>query len=77
MEDILIYILIVFVIIWLVGIPLCVLDDKKQYNNGICPDCGKELVHIDTDSQGGRGYLCKNCGYITWISWPVDRKRGK
>lgn len=76
MGDILIYILIYFVVFWLVGIPLCILSDKKSYNNGICSHCGKELRYFDTDSQGARGYCCDGCNNFIWISWPVDRKRG-
>jgi hypothetical protein len=50
--------------------------EKKGFNNGICPYCKRKLVHFDTDSQGGRGYTCKNtnCGYYTWVSYKcVDK----
>ena len=51
----------------LIGIHL----EKKSFNNGTCPYCKRKLVHFDTDSQGGRGYTCKNtnCGYYTWVSY--------
>lgn len=48
--------------------------EKNSYNNGICPLCGNKLRRFDTDSQGGRGYTCDNCGYSTWISYNVDKK---
>ena len=34
-----------------------ILLEKKEYNRGICPYCGKKLVQLDTDSQGNRGYV--------------------
>lgn len=71
------YVLIVLIIIVLVGIPVCILTDKKEYNNGVCPKCGTEYRHFATDSHGGRGYCCDGCNYVIWISWPVDRKRFK
>ena len=75
MDNLLIYILIGFVVIWLVGIVLCILSDIKSYNKGYCPKCGNKLRLFDTDSQGGRGYCCDSCnGYATWIGWPVDKK---
>ena len=51
--------------------------DVKSYNNGVCKECGSPLTRFDTDSQGGRGYVCYSCEpfrYI-WISYPwVDHK---
>ena len=47
-----------------------ILLEKKEYNRGICPYCGKKLVQLDTDSQGNRGYVCYECSYYTWISYP-------
>lgn len=51
--------------------------EKKGFNNGICPKCGKKLEHFDNDSQGGRLYKCSGayCHYYTAVSWPgVDKK---
>ena len=39
------------------------LQEKKEFNNGICPHCGKRLVHFDDDSQGGQGWCCYDCKY--------------
>ncbi len=47
--------------------------EKQAWNNGICAKYGEPWVHFDTDSQGGRGYNCRD-QYI-WISWPVDKVR--
>ena len=43
--------------------------EKDSFNDGICPKCGKPLKHFDNDSQGGQGWCCDNCGYITWVTW--------
>ena len=43
--------------------------EKKEFNKGICPNCHTKLYNFDTDSQGGRGYTCTNCNYVTWVSW--------
>lgn len=45
-------------------------SEKKSYNNGICNECGTKLYHFDNDSQGGRGYVCNECNYTTWVSYP-------
>lgn len=46
------------------------LSEAKKYNNGVCPLCGGDIEHFDTDSQGGRGYCCKKCRkYYIWASW--------
>ena len=47
--------------------------EKKAFNNGICPRCGKKLRYFGSDSQGGRGYCCNDCRYTTWCSYNVDK----
>jgi len=49
------------------------LHERKLWNNGICAEYNEPWVHFDNDSQGGRGYKCRDRSI--WISWPVDRKR--
>ena len=44
-------------------------QEKKHFNNGICPNCGEPLRYFDSDSQGGQGWTCDKCNYTTWISW--------
>lgn len=44
--------------------------EKRLYNKGICPKCGASLEYYGTDSQGGRGYVCRPCNYDTWVSYP-------
>lgn len=54
------------------------IGEYKTFNKGVCKNCGGPLVCFDMDSQGGRGYICKNCRFTTWVSYPwVDRKYGK
>lgn len=43
--------------------------EKKNFNDGICPNCRTFLRHFDDDSQGGQGWTCDHCDYVTWISW--------
>lgn len=48
--------------------------ERKSFNNGVCPKCGHKLRYFDTDSQGGRGYICDRCLYDAWVSYNcVDR----
>lgn len=51
--------------------------EEHYYNNGICRHCGKPLRYFDTDSQGGRGYCCDDCGYHTWVSYKTVDKNYK
>ena len=51
------------------GCSLAYKNELKSFNNGVCPNCGTKLRHFDDDSQGGQGWRCDNCSYITWISW--------
>lgn len=44
----------------------------KNYNNGKCPYCNHNFRFFDTDSQGGRGYICDECGYVCWVSYLID-----
>jgi hypothetical protein len=48
-------------------------NEKKEWNNGICAQYGEPWVLFDHDSQGGRGYSCRD--RTIWISYPVDRIR--
>lgn len=49
--------------------------EKREWNGGTCPKCGKLWERFDTDSQGGRGYKCP-CPQNIWISYPgVDKRK--
>ena len=64
--------LIIFVTILLFIVVRCIIcyfKEKRDFNNGVCPNCGKPLKHFDDDSQGGQGWCCYDCNYFTWISW--------
>ena len=76
MKILLIVFLIVFLILWLGGMALGIFLERKDWNKGRCPECGKEWRHFDNDSQGGRGYICDDCIKVIWISYPlIDRKK--
>jgi len=47
--------------------------EARNYNKGVCIKCGNKLQQFDTDSQGNRGYICNNCSYTTWVSYPIDK----
>jgi len=47
--------------------------EKEDWNKGICKSCGTKWHNFDTDSQGGRGYVCETRKHWTWISYGVDR----
>jgi len=54
------------------------LNEKKQWNDGICPETGRPWKLFEIDSQGGRGYISSK-GEVTkriWISWKVDKNHG-
>ncbi len=53
------------------GIIWAITSEARAWNNGFCAKYGEPWKLFDTDSQGGRGYKCRDV-YI-WISWPVDR----
>lgn len=60
---------ITILLFMVVGCIRCYFKEKKDFNNGVCPNCGKPLKHFDNDSQGGQGWCCYDCKYFTWISW--------
>lgn len=64
-----IIVLFILIIALIAGIVMAILSEKKNFNNGICPHCNKELRRFDTDSQGGRGYCCDDCDYYVWVSY--------
>ena len=80
-------IMVAIVLLFAIGIPLAYRSEKKAFNNGKCPHCGSDLKWEDSDSQGGRLWMCPShymkdkygkplCpGYACWISYNrVDKK---
>lgn len=66
---------IAIIILVISGILIGMYLEYKDFNNGICPKCGKPLIWFDTDSQGGRGYCCNKCRYFVWVSYScIDKK---
>ncbi len=71
MVKIIIAVLLIF---WIVTIPIFRAIEKREYNNGHCK-CGGVWKYFDTDSQGGDGYYCENCGKVIWICWFHPNRR--
>ena len=44
------------------------MNEKREYNNGICPECGKKMNLLYIDEDGERSYVCEDCVYAVWIS---------
>lgn len=75
--DIILLICIIIIIAFIYGILYGIKVERKGFNNGVCPKCGKQLKRFDTDSQGGRGYCCNDCRYFTWVSYNCVDKNFK
>lgn len=61
-------------LVWIGMVLIAVFYEHKEYNNGRCK-CGGKWKYFDTDSQGGDGYYCENCGKVIWISWFHPNRR--
>ena len=60
----------IVVILWIGVAPLFfVHSERATYNNGVCKKCGGKLRHADNDSQGGKLWVCDDCGTHLWTSW--------
>lgn len=64
-----IWVLIAIITVWLGAIPVFVLQDRRTWNGGVCRKCGGRLHHADTDSQGGKLWVCEQCHCRFWTSW--------
>lgn len=60
--------ILIFIAVATIVCSNCYTVSKKQWNNGKCK-CGGDWKYFDTDSQGGDGYECTNCGKVIWQSW--------
>ena len=76
MKFFILFSIILFVCI-LLGILYTIKSEKKEFNNHICPKCGKSLQLFDVDSQGGRGYCCNDCNYYAWVNYGCVDKHFK
>ena len=64
---------VVFILLLIGGMQYGIYIEKKGFNKGVCPKCGK-IKYFDMNSQGGRGYCCNSCKYYTWVSYKcVDK----
>jgi hypothetical protein len=60
---------------FLVGIIWQYRNERRDWNGGVCPDCGTPWRSFTMDSQGGRGYNCETHCNSIWISYPgIDRE---
>ena len=39
------------------------IDWKKNYPDGICPDCGEPIPEDTVEGEG-----CENCGHVFWAT---------
>lgn len=60
--------------IYIVFIAILWISEVIEFNKGKCRHCGGWFEYFDTDSQGGRGYVCEKCGNVIWIGFPVDKR---
>lgn len=60
---------LILIVFFTSGCIWCIICEKRDFNNGICPYCGNKLRHFDDDSQGGQGWCCDECNHTAWISW--------
>jgi hypothetical protein len=74
-------IVLILILFAIIGFRWAYNDEKKHYNNGVCPQCGGKLKYFETDPKdGSRGYECPNkkCDYSTWVSWSsIDKDYGR
>ncbi len=48
-------------------------SEKKAFNGGFCPGCGRQWRRYSMDSGGARGYTCDICNKGVWVSyWGID-----
>lgn len=69
MNTFIIILLLVGLSTLLLGFITAPLIEMKDFNDGICPNCGHKLYNFDTDSSGADGWTCENCDYTTWVSY--------
>ena len=73
MKIILVGILILVLIICFVGIFMQRQNEKRDYNNGICPKCGGKYEHSKAlQLSGERDYVCNKCGHSITVSYNID-----
>jgi len=50
-------------------------NERRDWNDGICPRCLTPWRSFDVDSQGGRGYNCETRCSSIWVSWLHEHER--
>ena len=82
METVKVYLTLIIglacVLFFGIGAIWCYRNEKRSFNDGFCPKCGRKLEHFDSDSQGGNCYCCSKCSYYTCVSYhSIERKAKK
>ena len=73
LEDILIWSFTSSVLLFITVGPILVRrQEKRNWNKGICPVCGKPWMRYDTDSHGSRMYRCENW-HSCDVSYRIDK----
>ena len=72
-------IVLVVIILFLIGNCIYVyIQEKRDFNGGICKVCGSKLHCFGTYSVGARGYTCEHCGkHLYWIFLRIIDKNHK
>ena len=76
-EKLLATFVISFLIFIIYNIILGYREEKRWWNNGVCPKNNQPWVFFGMDSQGGRGYKTPDNKHVCWMSWNHDNfKKG-
>lgn len=59
--DVVLIILSIVIITWLALYRLMVVNEIKQFNNGICKVCGSKLHKSTVEYEDSRLYRCSKC----------------
>lgn len=64
---------VIVVLMMIISTITVIYCEKENFNNGICPKCGKKLRLFNIDSKGCRIYDCLHCDYTTHCTYNVDK----
>lgn len=62
-------ILISVIVAYALGVIWAIRTERKNWNGGVCPKCGKELKHTNTDAHGCELWECPECGHSVCVSY--------
>ena len=67
MKLLCIIVIIIIITILIPGTIWAINDEKREFNNGICPRCNNKLKLFDYTSHGDRLYICEKCRWVTFV----------